>query len=173
MYRSIEDIRTEYEKRAREYKVMREAWQAVTIKTRKNGSEYARLTAACLDGATIDTAWNGLKRLHVGGWCTGYVSDEIDIEKYSSDSSNVIEAMAPEEARAAIEYRIGWLAKQEETARAAAEWLTENTGRIFDQVEEFRTTLTEGAPDRGHMMWALGEVVGDLIKFDSNRRYWR
>ena len=41
MYRSIEDIRAEYTKRANEYKTMRQAWEAVTIKTKKNGDEYA------------------------------------------------------------------------------------------------------------------------------------
>lgn len=172
MYRSIEDIRAEYVKRANEYKTMRQAWEAVTIKTRKDGSEYKTLTKACIEGASIGYTYDGLKQLEVGGWSTGYVSDDIKIEEYGSSRATKY-VMAPEEARAAIEYRIGYLTKQEEEQRAALAWLEENTGRIFDLVEEFRAKLTEGAPDKAHMAWALGEVVGDLIKFDSSRKYWR
>lgn len=172
MYRTIEDIKTEYAKRANEYKTMRQAWEAVTIKTRKNGSEYKTLTMSCIEGATIGCTWDGLKQMQVGGWCTGYVSDEINVEEYG-ESRGIKYAMAPEEARAAIASRISYLAKQEEEQRAALAWLEDNAGGIFDKIESFRNSLTEGAPDKAHMAWALGEVVGDLIRFDTNRKYWR
>lgn len=173
MYRTIEDIKAEYVKRANEYKTMRQAWEAVTIKTKKNGEEYKSLTKSCIEGATIGHTYDGLRQLEVGGWATGYVSDEIKIEERSSDDYNTVYVMAPENARTAIEYRIGYLAKQEEEARAALAWLEENTGGIFDKIESFRASLTEGAPDKAHMAWALGEVIGGLISFDTNRKYWR
>lgn len=170
-YRTLEDLRAEYEKRAREYETRAKAWKAVTIKTRKNGSEYANITTACVDGATITTAYDGRKRLHVGGWATHYVSDELDIEFL--DEGTTFYKMSPREVRERIADHIEWLHIQAEEQRAALEWLNENAGGIFDKIETFRDSLTEGAPDKGHMQWALGEIAGDLIKFDTNRKYWR
>ena len=171
MYRTIEDIKAEYAKRANEYETMARAWEAVTIKTRKNGQEYATITKACIDGATITTAYDGRKRLHVGDWSTGYISDELDIEFL--DDGTTLYKMPPAEVRALIANQIEWLRKQADEKHAALTWLEDNAGKIFDQVESFRATLTEGAPDRGHISWALGEVIGDLIKFNTKRDYWR
>lgn len=172
MYRGIEDIRAEYAKRSNEYKTMRQAWEAVTIKTRKDGNEYKTLTKACIEGATIGYTYDGLKQLQVGSWATGYVKDDINIEQYG-ESRSIKYAMAPEEARAAIANRISWLALQEQAQLDALKWITDNTVSIMDKIEAFRDDLGEGMPDRGHMMWALGDVIGELIKFDTNRKYWR
>lgn len=169
-YRTLEDLRTEYEKRIREHETMCNAWKAVTIKTRKNGSEYAAITRACIDGAAINTGYDGCKKLHVGDWSTGYVSDEIAVEKWEG---NTLCKMDPQQARDAIEYRAAWHEKQASEQRAALEWLNENAGGIFDKIEKFRDELTEGAPDKKHMQWALGEIAGDLIQFNTDRKYWR
>lgn len=171
MYKTIEEIRKEYSDAIRKYSALREAWSGVTIKTRKNGQEYAAVTAACVEGATIGHGYDGRKRLNVGGWSTGYASDSLDIE--TRDGYGPLEALTPGEVRDRIAAHMAWLWDQEQEARAADAWLEENAGGIFDKIAALKESIAAGAPDRQHLQYALGEIAGECIKYDLNRKYWR
>lgn len=170
MYRTIEDIKRDLENSIKEYAAKRKAWEAVTIKTRKNGEEYKTLTSACISGANIQNDYTG-KVLSVGGWwARGFTTDRL---KAYTAPEGLVEMLTPEIMRTRIHDHIAWLQAREEECRDTLAWLNENEAGLLDKLDEFRTAITAGCPDKQHIQFALGEVFGNWIKYGSARRDWR
>lgn len=165
-FRSIGEIIQEYRGYAAEYAARADAWKAVTIKTRKNGEEYAELTARCVEGARIGYDFLGTKVLAVSYTCPGYQSDDIPVA-YNTDRGGIY-YLTPAETREKIAATIAECEERREKYGAVASWLDDNRDTINAKIAAFVEDLAGGTEvyDK-YIGWKLGDVVNYAMKFGT------
>lgn len=180
-YKNINDVIQHHRDNATSYANQIAAWEGVTIKTKKNGDEFAELSNRCIDGARIQTEdWNGEKRMYVytkdGGRyesynldCYGFCDElpEEDPRSERAKTQGFIRAyydLTPAEMRQQISDHIEKLTGWKENEEHTAEWFSANREMIEKDVETIKEHLHPLAKFDTCCTWHLSEAIAHMIK---------
>jgi hypothetical protein len=179
-YRCIDDVIKEIRGYIADYEAKIEAWEAVSIKTKKDGTEYSELSNRCVEGARIkDKTYTSGKELYVGIWSGHkYIDDEINIcgfcDELPDDDERKIPndgfmrtmyTLTPSEMRDSIARRIELYKRYRLEQLSTLDWLETNKADIEAKMHAFEQTLFEGAPDDRHIKYAFADILSYGIKY--------
>ena len=161
--KSLDNVRAEMEKNLERYIALSAAWEAVTIRTKKEGGEFQNIANAVDGGKVYKKTYMNGRELRV--YCRNvpknnmYIDDYIDLYTYTKteDGKNWVELSAAE-LRKDIAKRSEYFAEQADETRKALETIEQDYKEYVAAIEK-ANEIAKRHGDRSATYYALYDVA--------------
>ena len=161
MVRSYDEMKRKLENELNGVNAKIEGWEKVVIKKKKDGSEYKRMTKACVENAYFEgNSWRPQqKELSISTYTEGlgYKNDIITVSIYSNES---FKTLAPGEIRVMIQRKVKELKEERDSIQEAIKVSKEYYDNLYNAIFEVRK-IYEKSQGYGRLYNALREAASN------------